>query len=216
MPGELRVVNEGLAHASPIKIEVANHQGIPVDLHALGYNHIGDIDVLDGVIYGSLESGSKEDGSYLISWNATDLTLIRYVHNTMWGMPWVAIEPTTRELYSAVWGDCCLLQIYDSTSFEFKRTLRVGNDTNPMPSEIQGAAFYEGDLYLSCNGNDTIWKVDVATGTYEYVLSDLMAHHEYEMEGLDFWDLRHRGLGVMHMYGNFMKVVEKSIRSYEP
>lgn len=40
-------------------------------------------------------------------------------------------------------------------------------------------------------------------------------NHEYEMEGLDFWDLTDRGLGVMHMYGNFMQVKEKAIHHYE-
>lgn len=37
-----------------------------------------------------------------------------------------------------------------------------------------------------------------------------------QMEGLTFWDLTDKNLGVMHMSGNFMSVTEKSIRSYKP
>jgi hypothetical protein len=36
------------------------------------------------------------------------------------------------------------------------------------------------------------------------------------MEGLTFWDLRDQNLGVMHMFGNFMQLKEKCLRSYSP
>ena len=231
LPGELRIVNEGLAHddtnwflsnqhvlykttIEPMEIVAANYHAIPQELSQRRYNHIGDIDVIDGIIYGGLESSNEPQG-ILAAWNATDLSLIRYKETTMKGMPWVAIDPKTRLLYSAVWNDCCKLQVYDLVTFDFVGTVAT---TNPegLPREIQGGAFYENDLYLAVNGNCSIYKMDINTGHIDFVLSDSMNHHDYEMEGLTFWDLRKQGYGVMHMYGNFMTIREKGIRSYSP
>jgi hypothetical protein len=35
------------------------------------------------------------------------------------------------------------------------------------------------------------------------------------MEGITFWDLRDKGLGVMHLFGNFMQAKEKAIHNYD-
>lgn len=65
LPGELRVVNEGLSHddeywylsnqhflykttINPMTIVTANHHAIPEELGKQRYNHIGDIDVFEG------------------------------------------------------------------------------------------------------------------------------------------------------------------------
>lgn len=128
-------------------------------------------------------------------------------------MPWVAANAETRLLYSAVWGDCCNFQIYDMDTFDF-----VGVLTAPegLPKEIQGGAFYNGDLYITSNVNVSVWKVDISTGAVSFVLSDdYMDNHIYEMEGIDFWDLEGIGAGTMHLYGNFMEVAEKGIRNFK-
>ena len=75
LPGELRVVNEGITHddknwymsnqhilykttVDPIEIVLANYHAIPDELIELKYNHIGDLDLLDGILYAGLEPGS--------------------------------------------------------------------------------------------------------------------------------------------------------------
>ena len=105
MPLEARVVNEGLAHDDknwfmsnqhflyrtslfPIKIELANHHAIPDDLTQLRYNHIGDIDHDQGIIYGGMETSDNDDKGILGAWNATDLTFIKYVYTEQKGLPW--------------------------------------------------------------------------------------------------------------------------------
>ena len=92
LPAELRAVNEGVAndgeswlfsnkhmlyraHKRYITIEAANHDAIPEDLRAEGFNHIGDIDYLDGYLYGGMEGGS---GGAIGLWNATDLSFVKY------------------------------------------------------------------------------------------------------------------------------------------
>lgn len=42
-------------------------------------------------------------------------------------------------------------------------------------------------------------QVDRTLGTVTEVLRDAYPNHDYEMEGLDFWDLTEKGLGTMHM-----------------
>ena len=92
------------------------------------------------------------------------------------------------------------------------------DDNSPLlPKEIQGGAFYEGELYLCTNIDDGIWKMNLQSGKVTFVLSDpIFEKFAYEMEGIDFWDLREKGLGVMHVFGNFMTMREKSIKNYNP
>jgi hypothetical protein len=104
MPLELRVVNEGLAHDDkswfmsnqhflyraslwPMEIEVANHHAIPDELTKLRYNHIGDIDHDQGIVYGGMETSDDNPG-ILGAWNATDLSIIKYVYTEQNGLPW--------------------------------------------------------------------------------------------------------------------------------
>ncbi len=175
----------------------ANYHAIPEELsHSTNnYNHIGDIDVLDGIIYGGLEG--REGNGILAAWHASNLTFIRHTVTQQRDMPWVAVHADSRKIYSAVWGDCCEFQIYDLDSFEFSGTLTVPNG---LPKEIQGGAFYNGDLYVTTNINVSVYKVNIVTGDIEYVLSDdYIDNHIYEMEGIDFWDLEDQNIGTMHM-----------------
>jgi hypothetical protein len=92
-----------------------------------------------------------------------------------------------------------------------RSTRQTGGAFNPLDP---------GFLYLAVNGNCSVYKIDVSTGDVSFVLSDDYEHrpHEYEMEDITFWDLRDHtpAFGVMHLYGNFMTVKEKGVRSYTP
>jgi hypothetical protein len=199
----------------PLRIQTVNHHAIPDSLTSKGYNHIGDIDCFEGIIYGGIEGGDST--GYLAKWNATDLSYISATQTELPGVPWVAVDYEKREIYAAKWNDCCEFSIYSIDDFQFLRTLTVKD----MPSEIQGSAFYNGDLYVSSNINVSVYKIDVTTGETSFVLSDdYIEKHLYEMEGLTFWDLESEGygsegLGTMHLFGNFMEVKEKAIRNFK-
>ena len=196
----------------PLRIENVNHHAIPDSLTSRGYNHIGDIDCYEGILYGGIEGGDST--GYLAKWNASDLTFMDATQIDLPGVPYVAVDYSHRELYAARWNECCEFSVYSIDDFSFLRTFSVSN----MPSEIQGSAFYNGDLYLSSNVNVSIHKVDMSTGETSFVLSDdYIDKHLYEMEGLTFWDLESydRNLGTMHFFGNFMEVKEKAIRNYK-
>jgi len=130
-------------------------------------------------------------------------------------MPWVAVEPKTRTIYTALWNDCCVFKMYSVDTFAYIGDYKIA-DNLILPGEIQGGAFYNGDLYFCTNAKDQVWRLELESGIINLELSDSYLFHDYEMEGLDFWDLRDRGLGVMHMFGNFMQFREKSLRNYDP
>ena len=233
IPLELRVVNEGLAHddedhwffsqqhflvkttgPSDIKAIATNFDATPKELKAQGYAHIGDIDIAEGVIYGGIEVKGGSHPGVLAKWRTSDLGLISYTLTSQDGMPWVAVNPKTRRLYSAVWNDRTNLTVYDMDSFE---PLGVVSVPDPgLPGEIQGGAFWQDDLYLAVNGNCSVYRLNLDTLDIERVLSDVDGKPwVYEMEGLDFWDLSQLGLGFMHLYGNFMGK-EKTLHNFMP
>jgi len=228
----LRLVNEGIANNgklwffsqqhflvatsknSPLEVVLGpNYDATPKELKDAGYDHIGDIDVAEEVIYGGIEPKKNDNPGVLAKWSTADLSLISYKVTTQSGMPWVAVNVDSRLLYSAVWNSAHDLTVYDMDTFESKGFFTVPAG---LPKEIQGGSFYKGDLYLAVNGNCSVWKIDMKTADITRVLSDLpYKHHTYEMEGIDFWDLSSEGLGVMHLIGNFQSEY-KTIRSFLP
>lgn len=79
-----------------------NHHAIPPELQELSYNHIGDIDVMDGLIYGGLEDRNDGNG-VLAAWDVENLTIVRYRITEQRDFPWVAVEPETKNLWSSSW-----------------------------------------------------------------------------------------------------------------
>lgn len=94
-----------------------------------------------GIIYGGFESSTESIG-ILARWNATDLTLIGYTEITQNGMPWVAIDPSTRLLYSAVWNDYLSLQVYNVDTFE--------HVSSSWTTERNSRRRISPERYLSC------------------------------------------------------------------
>ena len=91
---------------------------------------------------------------------------------------YLALPFISRRIYSAVWNDCCQLQVYDLDTFSFVESITISPG---LPGEIQGGAFYRGDLYICSNGQDGVWKIDLLKKTSEFVLSDAYDNHEYEV-----------------------------------
>jgi hypothetical protein len=86
----------------PANITNVNHQAIPPELTELSYNHIGDIDVMDGFIYGGLEDRNDGNG-VLAAWDVETLTMVRHRTTEQRDFPWVAVNPDTKNLWSSSW-----------------------------------------------------------------------------------------------------------------
>ena len=201
MPGELRFANEGLSHddtywyltnkhfiyqvnQTPMTIAKSNHKAIPEELTQQGYDHIGDIEVMNGIIYGGIEGGPT---GILARWNTSTLEIIDYKTITEQnGVPWVTVNPTTSLLYTSNWNVIDSINVYDTNTFTYVDTLSIQNPTD-YPKEVQGASFYKDELYLATNVKDGIFKVNIATGIVELVFQDddnyVIDNYYYEMEG---------------------------------
>lgn len=231
MPGELRVANEGLTNdgthmylnskdlifkceidsaGKQLKV-VKQEKLIPDRLRSEGYNHVGDIDYNNGVIYAGLEWSSTSPG-ILASYDATSLQMLNYTVTEQQGMPWVAVSVDGTKLYSTHWNEKTFINVYSSSDFSFLSTIKAD-----LPGEVQGAAFWEKEprfLYTLSNG-PYVHRVDTDTGDVEFVLKDdEYKHHVYEAEGITFMDLDGVGMGSLHIYGNFETIEEKSVHNF--
>jgi hypothetical protein len=241
MPGKLRVANEGLAaddegyiylnskntlfkcrleekkHSKDGTLSIVNENDklIPGDLKDLGYNHVGDIDEKNGVIYIGIEYSTSSKG-VLAAVNSTSLEVMHYRITEQGGMPWVAVS-NEGKIYSTHWSDTTKVNVWSVKDFSFIESIEAKGVE--LPAEIQGGAFWEkdpGQLYLAANG-PVVYKFDINTGaTVQFILNDAYSHHKYEMEGITFMDLEDKGLGTMHLYGNFELLREKSIHNFSP
>ena len=93
-----------------------------------------------------------------------------------------------------------------SSSLEFIKEIKL---KEVLPQGIQGGAFFNDDLYLTANERDNVIKVDVETGEWDVIITNLLTtkrgrEYKYEMEGITFMDLRDKGMGQMHFFGNHM------------
>ena len=162
-------------------------------------------------VVGGIEGGPE---GLLAKWNATDLSLLRTAPTGgMNGVPWLAIDYTNRNIYTAEWNECCTLKIFNVDSLEFVGNYTMSQGTE-LPKEIQGGAFWGNDLYLATNSEDKVYRLILKTGVIDVAVSDKYKHHDYEMEGITFWNLEDNGYGTMHIFGNFMQLREKAIHSY--
>ena len=237
MPGLLRESNEGLTHDkdgfiylnskgtlfkcalqsnNELKIVAKNTQLIPRELQEKGYNHVGDIDEADGIIYIGIEYSTTSPG-VLASVNSTTLEVMNWTITDQGGAPWVAVDGDY--IYSSHWSDTTKLNLWNRNDFSFQKSIYAKEGVE-LPKEIQGAAFYDADpgfIYLAVDG-PAVYRFDATSGsTCEFVLKDAYDHHPYEMEGITFMDLEHRGLGTLHVYGNFQSLrEEKSIHNFSP
>jgi hypothetical protein len=174
---------------------------IPHDLRkAFGYNHLGDCQYSNGLLYFPLEEPTYTNPAiFVYKLTATSIEFVTYKsHNTQQHMPWVAMDPDTHLLYSSNYDNVTTLQVYNE-DLNYVTDLAI----DAVLEKVQGGAFYEGFLYLGVNGQDTVYSVDTQTGHVSIAVVQTGENQdvEYEFEGLTFLDLREKGMGLMHNTG---------------
>ncbi|ADK68305.1 conserved hypothetical protein [Olsenella uli DSM 7084] len=167
-------------------------------------NHLGDIDVYDGLLYAAaqhFEDGMASDLSIAV-YDANTLTLQRDIQvsaaSGQTECSGVAVDPAMGSLWLCSWEDGISSQYlyeYDLASGDFRRKVRLVG----APRAVQGVTCRDGALYLSAdNGSasvgepDHIYRVELADGgrsataTLELTLGDI--EEDGEAEGLTFND----------------------------
>jgi hypothetical protein len=153
---------------------------IPDELAAQGYDHIGDADITDGIIYVPLEQPDKDVGQQLmVEYDATTLEFIRSVPVAQAHNSFVSVADDIAYSISEFDGDDTVVR-YDAGTWEPLEPLVMSRSLD----RIQGGDVLDGYLWLSADDEvDGIYRVSLADGTVEQV--GALAHVDGEGEGID-------------------------------
>ena len=174
----------------------------PFEGYSLDVNHIGDIDVFDNELYLGVEffADGKGKNIQVAVYDGDTLRLKRvFPFRADTGQEeccGIAVAPDTKTVYMASWIDddsSSYLYMYDLETGLFKGKLQM----RPSPKRIQGVAYFNGSLYVSCddgeaddNEPDHMYRIDVSknkkTGRVllEKTFDDVT--RQGEIEGLTF------------------------------
>lgn len=169
-----------------------------------GYNHLGDCQFSNGLIYFPVEEPSyTKPAIFIYELHGSSIKYIASnAQSSQEHMPWIAMDSSSQLLYSSNYDNVTTLQVYN-TALNFIKDVTLSTTL----SKVQGGAFYEGLLYVGVNGGDTVFSIDVETGVVDVAMQQTEpgSDDEYEFEGLTFLDLTEKGLGIMHNTGNHCK-----------
>jgi hypothetical protein len=167
---------------------------IPEEWKAKGFDHLGDIDVVDGVLYAPLEQPDYDQARQaMLLYDAATLTYQRGVDVVQHHNAWVSVDPDSGIAYSMdEFGDDAVLR-YDTR--DDWRVL----DPLPMSTKVervQGGDVHDGAVWLSTDDADNgVYRVDLATGEVQALGS--IGRIDGEGEGIDATPLPAADLHVL-------------------
>jgi hypothetical protein len=174
--------NDALYRTDDAFIEVGGAEGvIPDELAARGYDHVGDVDVADGVLWAPIEQPSREDGQVIARYDADTFAYVGSEEVDQHHAAFVAVD-----------GDV----VYSIDEFDgddeirrYRWTGEALDELDPLPMDrtltrTQGGDVADGALWISTDDErNGVYRVDLATGA----VSDLGSAGDVagEGEGID-------------------------------
>lgn len=156
---------------------------IPAELAAEGYDHVGDIDVVDGVVWAPLETPDKTSGRQVLA-RYTESSLTYQDHFTV---PQHHASFVTVDSEGIIWSadEFDLVEALLRYRLENGRLQQLPPLVFERPIErVQGVDVLDGAAWVSTDDDhDGVYRVDLATGA----VTDLgsMGHADGEGEGID-------------------------------
>jgi hypothetical protein len=185
--------NDGLFRTDEaLRITKRMQPAIPGEWKARGFDHIGDIDVVDGVLYAPLEQPNYAQGRQaMLTYDAKTLAykdgrIVRQHENSL-----VTVDPGTGIAYTmGNFGGNALLR-YDRAWTRLS-PLRMSRRVE----RVQGADVFGGAIWLSTDdATDAVYRVDIATG--RTIALGSIGHVDGEGEGIDATPLPRGDLHVL-------------------
>ncbi|MGH7894636.1 MAG: hypothetical protein ACREQL_08200, partial [Candidatus Binatia bacterium] len=142
---------------------VKNEQAIPPEWAAQGFNHIGDIDVVEGVVYAPIEQPDYDKGTQaMFRYDAATLRFLDGVEVKQHENSYVSVDPATLTAYTLdrFGGDAQL-------RYDVKAGWKL---LAPLPmsrfvDKVQGADVADGAIWLAADDDhDGLYRVILATG----------------------------------------------------
>jgi len=175
--------NDGLFRTDERDVEtLALRPAIPEEWKARGYNHIGDIDVVEGVVYAPLEQPDYARGRQaVLLFDAETLAYQRGFEVAQHENSFLCVDPATRIAYSLDrFGGDALLRYAIDRDWQALAPLRMSR----FVDKVQGADVAEGALWLaSDDAAKGLYRVDLATGRVSELGS--IGYRDGETEGID-------------------------------
>jgi len=170
--------------------------GIPASLYSQGLDHIGDIDVYNGIIYASLDTTKRDSAlgySYghgtVALFNASDLSYTGKSFELL-GAPdnlhhdvasWVAVDGAAGVGYGKEWQNGNTINVYNLNDWSFSHTLTLDQSL----SSIQGAKVLDGWLYMSAdNSTQSVYRANLSSGHVEELFQLPKQSGSNEVEGI--------------------------------
>lgn len=167
---------------------------IPPEYAQRGFNHVGDIDVVDDVIYAPFEQPDYSRGTQVMArYDAETLEFEDAVDVAQQHNSFVTVDPDTGIAYSMdEFGGQALLR-YD-TRREWRRLTPLAMSANV--DRVQGGDVVDGAVWLSTDdATDGVYRVDLRTG--QVVSLGSIGRADGEGEGIDATPLPRGDLHVL-------------------
>lgn len=158
---------------------------LPDEFRDMGYDHIGDIAVQDGIIYAPVEDKAEEQPLILLY----DAETLEYT-GTYYeldgklltdGVPWCAVDENY--LYASLFNHPECIVAFNLDDMTFSHTIEL---TVPI-HRVQAGDCLDGKLYLNCDpkdGRKTVYEVDTQTGDTRLLFDRNTSGSDTETEGL--------------------------------
>lgn len=190
--------------------QVADTTAVPDEFLPDGYDHVGDVDVTDGVLYVPLEQPDyQRDEQVMACFDPETLTYqdsqpVAQHHNSF-----IAVEGDLAYSMKGFSGDQILVyRVGESCTFEPLDPLQMSVRVN----KVQGADVADGALWLSTDDADRgLYRVDLETGTVAPIGAMSNVADEGEGEGIDATT---RPRGLLHVV-NIVDTLDVRLEHFE-
>ena len=190
--------------------QVADTTAVPDQFLPDGYNHVGDVDVADGVLYVPLEQPEyQRDEQVMACFDPETLTYqdsqtVAQRHNSF-----IAVEGDLAYSMKGFSGDQILVyRVGDSCTFEPLEPLQM----SARIDRVQGADVADGALWLATDDAErALYRVDLETGAVAPIGAMSDVADEGEGEGIDATP---RPQGLLHVV-NIVDTLDVRLEHFE-
>jgi hypothetical protein len=206
-------VNDGLFLTDDALHQIkALTPAIPAAWKAQGYDHIGDIDVENGVLYAPLEQPNYSlKHQAMLEFDAATLAYRRGVELPQHQNSFVTVDPATNTAYTMdEFGGAALLR-YRATDWKPLPPLRLSR----FVDKVQGADLHGGAAWMSTDdARKGVYRVDLRTGATQALGS--IGHLDGEGEGIDATPVDGIDLRVLSIDAKIVPVRLVELRVSQP
>ncbi len=196
-----------------------NKKPLPDTLKNRGDDHIGGLSYYNGKIYAAVEDSDAYQYPCIAVFDAATLDYVTHFdinpRRFPDGIPWLAVNPETGMLYASAWSNTTIIEQYQISAV-MAHVDEINLQGLGVLDRIQGGEFYNGQLYLSADNQDSgkiknVYSVDVDTGVVKLAFTRDVGKENSEAEDMTAFMTDN---GAMFHVLDYNKLLGVYIRSY--